>query len=435
VTTLAFTEELFGQLTAALTQREETAAVLLARSARAGGRLTLLARAIVWVGDEAYLIREPTRLQIGSTGYVGALKRAATDGAAAIFFHTHPGGDAAPSALDMAVDEALAEPFRIRTNQPLYASFILGGSPERLTFTGTVMDAGRTRPIKRVRVVGHRIRVLKRDAAVDADVYDRQIRAFGRDGQASLSSLRAGIVGAGGTGSAVFEQLVRLGVGEVTIIDDDRLTESNLTRIHESGLAQTGEMKVAVAEQAARRIALGTRVEALPKRITDLAAAKALTHCDVVFGWDMADQTYDNARHTGWQHGFPDALARLDAATFQLLAAAAGGGIEDVYPVSAIQHGMLFHSLETPEAGVYLGQLSLDLGPDLDVEAFKSAWSREIERQPILRTSFFGLDGERPLQVVHARVEIPWEHRDWRRLSAARRRESLEAFVAEDRRE
>jgi glutamine synthetase len=36
--------------------------------------------------------------------------------------------------------------------------------------------------------------------------------------------------------------------------------------------------------------------------------------CDVVFGWDMADQTYDNATHTGWQHGFPDALARLDLA-------------------------------------------------------------------------------------------------------------------------
>ncbi|HZV92164.1 MAG TPA: glutamine synthetase, partial [Caldimonas sp.] len=37
--------------------------------------------------------------------------------------------------------------------------------------------------------------------------------------------------------------------------------------------------------------------------------------CDVVFGWDMTDATYDNATHTGWQHGFPDALARLDLAT------------------------------------------------------------------------------------------------------------------------
>jgi glutamine synthetase len=37
--------------------------------------------------------------------------------------------------------------------------------------------------------------------------------------------------------------------------------------------------------------------------------------CDVVFGWDMTDAVYDNTTVTGWQHGFPDALARLDPAT------------------------------------------------------------------------------------------------------------------------
>ncbi len=37
--------------------------------------------------------------------------------------------------------------------------------------------------------------------------------------------------------------------------------------------------------------------------------------CDVVFGWDSSDQVYDNAQVTGWQHGFPDALARLDLGT------------------------------------------------------------------------------------------------------------------------
>ncbi len=39
--------------------------------------------------------------------------------------------------------------------------------------------------------------------------------------------------------------------------------------------------------------------------------------CDVVFGWDSQDQCYDNAQVTGWQHGFPDALARLDVSTLR----------------------------------------------------------------------------------------------------------------------
>ncbi len=37
--------------------------------------------------------------------------------------------------------------------------------------------------------------------------------------------------------------------------------------------------------------------------------------CDVVFGWDSSDNCYDNTQVTGWQHGFPDALARLDLDT------------------------------------------------------------------------------------------------------------------------
>jgi glutamine synthetase len=39
--------------------------------------------------------------------------------------------------------------------------------------------------------------------------------------------------------------------------------------------------------------------------------------CDVVFGWDAHDQCYDNTQVTGWHHGFPDALARLDPATLR----------------------------------------------------------------------------------------------------------------------
>ena len=45
------------------------------------------------------------------------------------------------------------------------------------------------------------------------------------------------------------------------------------------------------------------------------ALASGFGFCDVVLGWDMHDQCYDNTQVTGWQHGFPDALARLDLAT------------------------------------------------------------------------------------------------------------------------
>jgi glutamine synthetase len=45
------------------------------------------------------------------------------------------------------------------------------------------------------------------------------------------------------------------------------------------------------------------------------AAESGFGFCDVVFGWDSSDIVYDNTQVTGWQHGFPDALARLDLGT------------------------------------------------------------------------------------------------------------------------
>jgi len=285
VTTLAFPDELWDEARAPLELEVETAGIILARVGHAGTGRTLLARRVVWVPEDAYRRRERLALEIGSHGYVPALKEAAEDGGVAIFFHTHPGGDPDPSERDDVVEERLREPFQIRTGQSLYASLILGGSPERPRFSGRLWDGESERQIERIRVAGSRLHLLTRaEADINDDLFDRQIRAFGREGQQILKSLHVGIVGVGGTGSAVFEQIVRLGVGKVTIIDDDLLTKTNLTRIHESSMDQLGETKVAVADRAADRIGLDTTVTAISARITELAAARALTDCDVVFG-------------------------------------------------------------------------------------------------------------------------------------------------------
>lgn len=49
------------------------------------------------------------------------------------------------------------------------------------------------------------------------------------------------------------------------------------------------------------------------------ALEKGFGFCDVIFGWDISDQLYDNAKVTGWETGYPDALARIDASTFRVL--------------------------------------------------------------------------------------------------------------------
>ncbi|HVR96291.1 MAG TPA: amino acid adenylation domain-containing protein, partial [Thermoanaerobaculia bacterium] len=128
-------------------------------------------------------------------------------------------------------------------------------------------------------------------------------------------------------------------------------------------------------------------------------------------------------------------LARLEQAGLDRLVAAAGGSVEDVYPASAVQQGMLFHSLYSPESGVYVTQLSLGISTALDEAAFEQAWRSVAQRHAILRTAFSWIDPEKPpLQVVLREVDLPWERQDWRALPAAEQEARLAAFLAEDRR-
>ena len=62
--------------------------------------------------------------------------------------------------------------------------------------------------------------------------------------------------------------------------------------------------------------------------------------------------------------------------------------VEDVYPLSPMQEGMLFHSVYAPQSEVYFEQVTCVLRGKLDVSAFKQAWQRVVARHPILRTCF-----------------------------------------------
>jgi amino acid adenylation domain-containing protein/non-ribosomal peptide synthase protein (TIGR01720 family) len=83
----------------------------------------------------------------------------------------------------------------------------------------------------------------------------------------------------------------------------------------------------------------------------------------------------------------------------------------DLYPLSPMQAGMLFHSLYAPGGSAYLNQLRVDID-GLDVARFKAAWRAVLERHEVLRTGF--LVGEPALQWVAQQIELPMAEHDWR---------------------
>jgi non-ribosomal peptide synthase protein (TIGR01720 family) len=107
--------------------------------------------------------------------------------------------------------------------------------------------------------------------------------------------------------------------------------------------------------------------------------------------------------------------------------------VEDIYPLSPLQQGLLFHSLYDSDSGGYFEQLSCTLEGDVDLESFQRAWQRVVDRHPALRTTFRYEDLHRPLQIVHGHVELPWDVQDWRSLSTADQQQRLESLLLADR--
>ncbi len=107
--------------------------------------------------------------------------------------------------------------------------------------------------------------------------------------------------------------------------------------------------------------------------------------------------------------------------------------VEDIYPLSPMQQGMLFHSLYAPEAGEYVAQFTLTLVNELDVPAFRAAWQQMIERHAALRSAYIWGELEEPVQVVRERVEIGWEEHDWRSFTEREQEQQLALLLSADR--
>jgi molybdopterin/thiamine biosynthesis adenylyltransferase len=289
--TLVLTQEIADDLAGTALNPLETAGVLLVSLVHAsGGGVRLLARRMQWVAEHAYLRRESQSLSIASEGYVPALGSAECLGATAIWVHTHPGIDGVPlsSEHDRLVEHEIADLFRLRSGSAYYGVLILSPRETGFAFTGFLeSESGRVIPIDRVWIVGDRLRLVRSFNSALPElppIFDRNIRAFGAAVQQSLGDMCVGIVGCGGTGSAVAEQLVRLGVRQITLIDPDEISVTNVTRVYGSTPFEVGRPKVDVLAEHIVRIAPETRVVSVRSMLNVKAAAIRLTDCDIVFG-------------------------------------------------------------------------------------------------------------------------------------------------------
>ncbi|HET8888391.1 MAG TPA: amino acid adenylation domain-containing protein [Candidatus Angelobacter sp.] len=107
--------------------------------------------------------------------------------------------------------------------------------------------------------------------------------------------------------------------------------------------------------------------------------------------------------------------------------------VEDIYLMSPMQQGILFHCLCEPGAGMYCLVLSCQLEAALDVRALRRAWKEVVQRHAVLRTGFLWEELERPMQVVRKSVELPWREEDWRGYDKSEQEAKWRKLILEER--
>lgn len=283
-------DDLFDRLREHLFQPDgdEHAAVVLAGIHRSERRTRLLARELHVVPAEdfppgRYGYRQTAARVVAEFG-----SRAGEQGLAYVALHSHPGAErrVGLSADDLASHRRLYPHLLDLTGGVPVAGVALG----RASAAGEVWMRGAVPvPLDALQIVGphlNRLTDQPRPASSGTDPrFDRQARLFGASGQAILRAMKVGVIGAGGGGSMLVEQLAHLGVGRLTVVDYDVVKDVNLSRIVGATVpdAEAATKKVDVMERLVHRIDDSIEFEGIDGDIADLPVAERLLDTDFLF--------------------------------------------------------------------------------------------------------------------------------------------------------
>lgn len=244
---------------------------------------------VIPVPDDQIVDSRPDMVTWRTASYVRLLKEAATHDQVIAIVHNHPAGMPWFSSQDDANEPDLVQ-LGVNRNGPgtNLISLILSGDEQLAGRVWLHPKARAYEPLRMIRVIGTRYSLHYPDRGDNAPIpaLQRQALAFGNALNGDLRKLRIGVVGCGGTGSAVGMLLARLGVGQLVFIDNDIVDQTNLNRLHGARQADADAMrpKVEVMAREISEMGLGVRVVPIEAWVGDPGCRDALRACDFIFG-------------------------------------------------------------------------------------------------------------------------------------------------------
>lgn len=267
---------------------KEAAAIALCGRRAGAERQRLLVRGVYPVPYALCSMREPDAIRWPIEWLDHLLDRAAAEGLNVVKFHSHPGDYRRFSEIDDRSDAALFPGIHAWIGDGgLHASVVM--VEDGTLFGRSVGADGSFDPLKTITRIGDDIKLWHARDPVPSTVVMRVGRptpAFGHRMSAELSQLTVVVVGCSGTGSIVIEQLARLGIGRLILIDPECVEHKNLNRIPNATWrdAKEGVMKVEVARRSIEAMGLGTAIETYATNLVSRAAVEAVAGSDVIFG-------------------------------------------------------------------------------------------------------------------------------------------------------
>lgn len=266
---------------------KEAIAFALCGRAQAADRLVFTVHEVLTLPYD-HCDREDDYLHWHTDDVLPLLDKAMTKHMAVMRIHSHPGGWAHFSKADLATDHEF------------FGNLMNGWCEDGLSHLSAIMLPGgriigrvyfadkSMQELDSVLVVGERIQsVLYEEEPEDAPPEEalRNIQAFGEGTYNTFKHLRIGVVGCSGTGCHVIEQLMRLQVGELVLVDPDTIEAKNLNRLVGTGKRDIGKLKVHFYKNYVERKRLGIRVLEFPYNLYQSdKARRALSTCDIIFG-------------------------------------------------------------------------------------------------------------------------------------------------------
>lgn len=295
---LTLREEHLDVLTSHLLREDgyERAAYLLCNQVRIGfdpwdrqACRRFLSAKVIPVTDDEIIATDANHVSWRTHGFAKALKEAEANGQVVTVVHCHPSGTASFSTQDDANEPDLLQ---MAVNRNGIGTTILS-----LLLTADHQLSGRVwlhpspdgyEPLRMIRVAGKKVRLHYpgRTTHLSLPTLNRQALAFGEALNHDLRALRVGVVGCGGTGSAVAMLLARLGVGQLLLVDNDIVDRTNLNRLHGAKQMDADAMrsKADVVARSISSMGIGVRAVPIVAWVGDERCRDALRSCDVVFG-------------------------------------------------------------------------------------------------------------------------------------------------------